>query len=53
MWRAKALERYPACTLGRLEPYASWRELLRDDNCEHAALLLRYEGLASRYNFAR
>lgn len=53
MWRAKAAERYPAATLARLAPYPSWQALVRDDNCEHAALLLRFRGLASRYKFAR
>lgn len=53
MWRAKAAERFPAATLRRLQPYDSWQALVRDDNCEHAALLLKYEGLASRYKYAR
>lgn len=36
------------------QPYDSFKqELVRDDNSEHATLLLRFDDLSSRYNFSR
>jgi hypothetical protein len=53
VWHAKALELFPAETVRLGECYASYRELVRDDNAEHAALLLPLHHLSCRYKMNR
>jgi hypothetical protein len=53
VWHAKARERYPPATLRLGEAYASWQELVADDNAEHSALFLPLAGASCLYKFNR